>query len=81
MEIDTPFESSDTSGSIKKYLTKEDTVENDQTWLMHKFYETSLQTFVSVWDIYIKFYTVFLTANVLGLGLAVEHLQHGHRGP
>ena len=33
----------------------------------------------SVWDIYIKFYTVFLTANVLGIGVVIDRVDPENR--
>ena len=52
------------------------------TWLPKTYYHETLKIYAHVWDLYIKFYTVFLTANVLGLGLAVEHIPiAAHRWP
>jgi hypothetical protein len=54
---------------------------DDITWLHQTYYTETLKVYTNVWDIYIKFYTVFLTANVLGLGLAAEHIAFGKRWP
>src|SRR5690348_3775886 len=54
---------------------------NDITWLLQNYYLETLKVYTKVWEIYIQFYTVFLTANVLGLGLAAEHIGLGKRGP
>jgi hypothetical protein len=35
--------------------------------------------FRSLWDLYIKFYTVFLTANVLAIGVVVERVEADNR--
>lgn len=35
--------------------------------------------FRSLWDIYIKFYTVFLTANVLGIGVVIDRVDPDNR--
>lgn len=43
-------------------------------WLHRTYYLETLKVYAKVWDIYIKFYTVFLTANVLGLGLVIENM-------
>jgi hypothetical protein len=53
---------------------------DDAAWLYRTYYQETLKVYARVWDIYIKFYTVFLTANVLGLGLVAEHI-HVHRWP
>jgi hypothetical protein len=50
------------------------------TWLLRSYYSETLKVYARVWDIYIKFYTVFLTANVIGLGLVVQHVPV-HRAP
>jgi hypothetical protein len=48
-------------------------------WLAKKFWdEVSLQ-YRAVWDLYLKFYTVFLTFNILGLGVAVQHIPTDRR--
>lgn len=35
--------------------------------------------FRSLWDIYIKFYTVFLTANVVGIGVVIDRVDAANR--
>jgi hypothetical protein len=35
--------------------------------------------FRSLWDIYIKFYTVFLTANVVGIGVVLDRVEPDNR--
>ena len=48
-------------------------------WLATKYFdEVSLQ-YRTIWDLYIKWYTVFLTANVLGLGATVQYVHSGKR--
>lgn len=42
--------------------------------------ELSLQLRTS-WQLYLQFYTVFLTVNVIGLGLTLEHLAPHNRWP
>jgi hypothetical protein len=39
-------------------------------WLEQTYYKETLKMFAKVWDLYIKFYTVFMTFNVVGLGFA-----------
>jgi hypothetical protein len=48
--------------------------------LHRTYYLETLKVYARVWDIYIKFYTVFMTANVLGLGLVAERI-HEHKWP
>src|ERR1700733_6960861 len=54
---------------------------DNPTWLQQTYYTETLKIYTKVWEIYIQFYTVFLTANVLGLGLAADHIGLGKRGP
>ena len=49
-------------------------------WLHKTYYLETLKVYARVWDIYIKFYTVFLTANVVGIGLVAKDI-HGNRMP
>jgi hypothetical protein len=53
--------------------------EPDSLWLEHKYFdEVSLQ-FRTVWDLYIKFYTVFLTVQIAGLGAIVQYVAQSNR--
>jgi hypothetical protein len=45
---------------------------DDNIWLHRTYYQESITLFGQAWDIYIKFYTVFLTVNVTGLGLVAH---------
>jgi hypothetical protein len=54
---------------------------DDLTWLQRTYYQETLKIFTRVWDLYVKFYTVFLTVNILGLGLALQHIDRGNRLP
>jgi len=47
----------------------------NRDWVAQKALEECSVQFRTVWDIYIKWYTVFLTFNILALGLAAEHLK------
>jgi hypothetical protein len=50
-------------------------------WLRKKqFDEVSLQ-FRSTWDMYLKFYTVFLTFNITALGLTIQYVHGVNRAP
>jgi len=49
------------------------------TWLHQTYYTETLKVFAMVWTIYIGFYTAFLSANVLGLGLTVQYIHLGNR--
>ena len=42
--------------------------ESTGTWLLKKRHEDLSVTFRTVWDIYIKFYTVFLTFSIAAMG-------------
>jgi len=46
-----------------------------------KRYDTQNSNFQKVWDFYIKFYTAWLTINLIGLGLVVEHVEPASRWP
>ena len=46
-----------------------------------KRYETQNSNFQKVWDFYIKFYTAWLTINLLGLALVVQHIDVSNRWP
>jgi len=53
--------------------------ESNTDWLAKKhFDELSLQL-RSVWDLYLKFYTVFLTFNILALAAVVQHIARDNR--
>jgi len=57
-----------------------DQMEHD--WIVQKWYDETCLQLRNAWDIYIKFYTVFLTVNILGLGLVVQHIDSpGKRWP
>ena len=47
----------------------------DRGWLVRHNYEKRVAYFGTVWDMYLKFYTVFLTLNIAGIGLSVEHIK------
>src|SRR5215467_13757228 len=42
--------------------------ESAQEWILKRRHEDLSLTFRSSWDLYIRFYTVFLTFSVIGLG-------------
>lgn len=44
----------------------------DSTWLIKRRHEDLSQTFRTSWDLYIKFYTVFLTFSIAALGLLLS---------
>jgi hypothetical protein len=56
------------------------TVIDRSVWLHRTYYQETLKVYARVWDLYIKFYTVFMTANILGLGFVTERI-HAHRWP
>jgi hypothetical protein len=49
--------------------------------LARRYLDELSKQLTTSWTIYIQFYTVFLTANVLGLGLTVEKIDKDHRWP
>lgn len=52
---------------------------NNTHWLHRTFYLETLKVYSKVWDLYIKFYTVFLTSNVVGIGIALKYLPQCER--
>ena len=50
-------------------------------WLRKKRYEELNTNFRTIWDLYIKFYTVCLTFNVAGLGLTTQWIEQKNRWP
>ena len=49
------------------------------SWLARKYFDEISLQFRTAWDIYIKWYTVFLTANVLALAGAVQYVEPDNR--
>ncbi len=54
---------------------------DNATWLARTNYETRARYVEVVWEMYLKFYTVFLALNITGIGLAVQHLETSSRWP
>ena len=52
-----------------------------QLWMAKKKYDEINQYCRSCWELYLKFYTVFLTMNVAGLGLVVQYIDMDRRWP
>lgn len=50
-------------------------------WFVRAYYEQQFQHYRAAWELYIKFYTVFLGANVAALALVSEHLTGNRRWP
>ena len=50
-------------------------------WVLKKYFEEHCQNLRHSWDLYIKFYTVFLTINIVCLGATVQHISQGNRWP
>ncbi|MCP5133687.1 MAG: hypothetical protein H6976_08800 [Gammaproteobacteria bacterium] len=50
-------------------------------WLAQKQFEERNQNYRTVWDLYLKFYTVFLTVNIIGIGVVVQHVPQKQRLP
>ena len=49
----------------------------EEIWVQRKNYELRGEYFRFVWENYLKFYTVFLTLNVAGIGLTLQHVPPG----
>lgn len=45
-------------------------------WLVKKLIEENSLAFRTVWDLYLKFYTVFLTFSITALALTVQYVKH-----
>jgi hypothetical protein len=54
-------------------------LEAPESWLAKKTYDELSLQFRTVWDIYIKWYTVFLSVNVLALGAVVQYVHQENR--
>ena len=52
-----------------------------QFWMAKKKYDEINRYCRFCWDMYLKFYTVFLTMNVAGLGLVVQYIDINRRWP
>lgn len=50
-------------------------------WVRDKIFNETNEQFRTAWGLYLKFYTVFMTANVAGIGLTVEFLSGVGRAP
>jgi hypothetical protein len=57
------------------------TEDDNATWLHRAYYEETLKVYSTAWSLYISFYTVFLTANVAGLGIVLEYVPRGDKWP
>src|SRR5437763_1601629 len=56
--------------------------ESNKEWMTRKLFDEHSLQFRTVWDMYLKFYTVMLTINVAALALTVEKVQdRSHRIP
>lgn len=58
----------------------EDGNESDDEWLARKYFEETCLQGRTVWDIYMKYFTVFLTINVTALGVVAQYLEPANRG-
>jgi len=50
-------------------------------WLRKKQFDEVSQQFRTTWDMYLKFYTVFLTFNISALGLTIQYMAGADRLP
>jgi len=53
--------------------------DTDSRWLKRRLFDENVKSFFSAWDLYLKFYTVFFTVNVAGIGLLVQHVPQDRR--
>lgn len=52
-----------------------------EEWFAKSLLEDAFQGYKSVWELYLKFETVFLSINFVALGVAIQHVKPEHRGP
>ncbi len=50
-------------------------------WLQRKQFDEICLQFRNTWDLYLKFYTVFLTFNITALGLTIQFMSGVNRVP
>jgi hypothetical protein len=50
-------------------------------WLGKKLLDENSLAYRTAWDLYLKFYTVFLTVNILAIGTTVQYISQGNRWP
>jgi hypothetical protein len=55
--------------------------EQPNDWIIKKLIEENCVSFRNVWDMYLKFYTVFLTFNLTSLGLTIQYVARENRWP
>ncbi len=48
-------------------------------WLTKSLLDQEFASYKTVWDLYLKFYTVFLTVNLVALAAVVEHVKTEER--
>ncbi len=49
-------------------------------WLPKSILDQEFTSYKTVWDLYLKFYTVFLTVNFVALAAVVQHIKDEGRG-
>ena len=52
-----------------------------EEWLGKKLLDENSLAYRSVWDLFLKFYTVFLTVNILALGTTIQYISQHNRWP
>ena len=52
-----------------------------EEWLGKKLLDENAIAYRTVWTIYISFYTVILSVNILAMGLVVQYIPKQYRGP
>jgi hypothetical protein len=55
--------------------------ESVRLWVLQKQYEEYLQQFKTAWDLYLKFYTVFLVFNLTAFSFTAEKVSADNRLP
>jgi hypothetical protein len=56
-------------------MAMSDPQESALAWLAKKYFDECSLQFRTVWDLYLKFYVVFLTVNATALGLTVQYVE------
>ena len=73
--------SSEGSNRAPADTTPQRSSNSEWSWLIRRQLDDLGMQVRTVWDLYLKWYTVFLTANVAGLALTVQYVHPEHRKP
>ena len=56
-------------------------MKDGEEWFVKSLMDGAFDGYRVVWELYLKFYTVFLTVNLVALGVTVQHIQVEARWP